>query len=84
MNFMPFGQLKSLLKILIEVQYDISSREEDTVKLQRNWGALCERAGNIACSRALTNSVERTIIILKDITALVKLLIPGFPFRSFQ
>ena len=24
MNFMPFGQLKSFLKILIEVQYDMA------------------------------------------------------------
>ena len=25
MNFMPFGQLKSFLKILIEVQYEINN-----------------------------------------------------------
>nr|DAO56615.1 MAG TPA: hypothetical protein [Caudoviricetes sp.] len=40
--------------------------------------------GNIACYRVLTNPVKYTILVLKDITALVKLLIPGFPFRSFQ
>ena len=30
MNFMPFGQLKSLKKILIEVQYEQSSKKQDT------------------------------------------------------
>lgn len=42
------------------------------------------KGGNIACSRVLTSSVKCTILVLKDITALVKLPIPGFPFRSFQ
>jgi len=30
MNFMPFGQLKSFLKILIEVQYDTDIFDQKT------------------------------------------------------
>ena len=33
---------------------------------------MCKRVGNIACYRVLTNPVKYTILVLKDIIALVE------------
>ena len=35
MNFMPFGQLKSFLKILIEVQYNSSKTHDNAKKFKK-------------------------------------------------
>ena len=55
----------------------LSNYREIEAPCVKGWGILL-------VTGVLTNPVKYTILVLKDITALVKLLIPGFPFRSFQ
>ena len=50
MNFMPFGQLKSFLKILIEVQYEMYSIDfvEDICIIGHSGGAASPTTDTIS------------------------------------